>query len=174
MSWTSTYANRGMVLEQVIEISNRQYQARGIAEIQKIPTPVKVLKTDRTGKVYGYWEKKSTVDFIGIYQEGKETIPIAFDAKETKGKSLGFKNIHEHQLEFMVRWNQKGGQAFLVVLFSELNRYFRIGIEQLVMYMRNPLKSNQKSIPIKYFEENAAEIKEGKNMILDYLKGVTD
>ncbi|QIB26076.1 Holliday junction resolvase RecU [Caloranaerobacter azorensis] len=168
MAWASTYSNRGKLLEQIIEVANRQYRNKGIAEIQKIATPVKVLRTDKNGKIYGFWEKKSTVDFIGVCNG----IPIAFDAKETTGKSLKFDNIHKHQIEFMTNWQQRGGQAFLVVYFSELNRYFRLSILELLQYMKNPLKSNKKSIPIKYFEEYAIELKTGQVFVLDYLKGL--
>ena len=44
-----------------------------------------------------YFEKQSTVDYIGVAQG----IPIAFDAKETAGKSLPLQNIHAHQMAFM-------------------------------------------------------------------------
>jgi recombination protein U len=168
MAWASIYSNRGKLLEQIIEVTNRQYKNQGIAEVQKIATPVKVLHTDRNGKIHGFWEKKSTVDFIGVCSG----IPIAFDAKETTGKSLRFDNIHKHQIEFMTRWQRNGGQAFLVVYFSELNRYFRLSILELLQYLENPFKTNKKSIPIRYFEEYAAEIKEGECFVLDYLKGL--
>ena len=57
-----TYANRGMVSENVIELTCKQYEDRNLAVIRKVPTPVKVL-SNRNGRVSGFYEKKATVDF---------------------------------------------------------------------------------------------------------------
>lgn len=167
MSW-NTYANRGMELEQIIEISNQQYKSQGQAIIQKVPTPVKVLKTERNGRITGFWEKKSTVDFVGVF--GVKA--VAFDAKQTKGKSLPLQNIEQHQIDFMLQWRKQGHQAFIVVNFSDLDRYFRLDVFDLVAYMKKPYESNKKSIPVKYFEEKAAELGRGNKILLDYLKGI--
>ena len=52
-----------------------------LALIQKIPTPITPIKLDRNTMhiTLAYFEKKSTVDYIGLIQE----IPVCFDAKET-------------------------------------------------------------------------------------------
>ena len=164
MSWSS-YANRGMMLEQIVELANRQYEAKGQAIIQKIHTPVKVLKTQRDGRITGFWEKKSTVDFVGVYG----TRAIAFDTKQTKGKNLPLVNIEKHQIDFMLKWRKQGHQAFLLVYFSDLDRYFRLDILDIIEFMET---NTRKSIPIAFFEEKGTEIGKGKGIVLDYLRGV--
>jgi len=87
----TTHANLGMQLEQEVESSNLVYQHKGIAVVQKIPTPFKPIR-DRKGNFSKLIPaKKSTVDFIGCLN-GRG---IAFDAKETKRPSLLLDNVHE-------------------------------------------------------------------------------
>ena len=38
----TNYKNRGMFLEKVINISNKQYLERGLALINKVPTPTSI------------------------------------------------------------------------------------------------------------------------------------
>jgi len=147
----STYANRGMILEEIIELSNKHYLKTGQALIQKVPTPVKVLKC-KGSKIEGFWEKKSTVDFVGV-ANGKS---ICFDAKETKGKSLPLQNIHEHQLKFMRDWRGQGGEAFLIVYFKDIDKIFKTNIDDIMGFV---IMENRKSIPLSYFEEYAKELK---------------
>lgn len=160
-----TYANRGMALEQIIELSNAQYEAKGIALIQKIHTPVKVLKTHKNRRVTGFWEKKSTVDFLGV----KGSRAIAFDAKQIQGKNLPLANIGQHQIDFMVKWREQGHEAFLIVWFTDLDLFFRLNIIELIHFKKH---NERKSIPLDYFENIATEVTKGEGILLDYLKGV--
>ena len=66
------------------------------------------------------FEKKSSVDYIGVAQG----IPICFDAKETRQKSLPLKNIHEHQINFMESFEKQQGISFLIVHFLLNGKYF--------------------------------------------------
>jgi recombination protein U len=56
-------------------------------------------------------------------------IPICFDAKETRKASLPIANIHEHQIRFMEQFAKQGGLAFILVNFTELDRFFLLGFE---------------------------------------------
>lgn len=90
-------ANRGRSFEQLIEHSNKQYQTKGKALIQKVPTPWKVI---RRGKqiVSAHPAEKSTVDFVGV-ADGKA---IAFDAKSTRELTrFPLSNIEVHQMVFL-------------------------------------------------------------------------
>ena len=118
-----TYGNRGMDLEQEINLSNEYYLEEDIAAIYKKPTPIKITEVDykSKGKVItkAFFENPSTTDYNGIYK-GKY---IDFEAKETKLKtSFPLKNIHPHQIEHMMRVVKHGGICFLIVRFHVLNR----------------------------------------------------
>ena len=107
---------RGSTFEEIINFTNERYRQSRLALFQKIPTPITPVKMDPESKTItlAYFEKQSTVDYIGVAQG----VPIAFDAKETAGKSLPLQNIHEHQMEFMEEFCGQRGLAFLLVHFS--------------------------------------------------------
>lgn len=102
-------ANRGRGLETAIEYANAQYQGKGIAVIQKVATPTKVLAGRRGDtKVI---RQKSTVDFIGVWQ-GRA---LAFDAKATVAQGFTLSHLQDHQYEFLRSWVDCGGIAFLLL-----------------------------------------------------------
>ena len=90
---------RGSTLEELINSTNDFYRKKKLALVQKIPTPITPVEIDpETRRITkAYFEKDSTVDYIGVVQE----IPVCFDAKECKTDTFPLMNIHEHQFEFM-------------------------------------------------------------------------
>lgn len=160
------YANRGMTLEDDINLTNKYYLDNDIAIIYKKPTPIKITKTDynRAKISEAFFETQSTLDYNGIWQ-GKY---IEFDAKETKSKTMfPLSNIHKHQLEHIKRIIRHGGICFLIVRFSILNTtYILLGNDLLDF-----INSNERhSIPKKYFEDNCYAIEVKYSPRLDYLK----
>ena len=113
---------RGSVLEDMINRTIADYRSKKLALIQKIPTPITPMAQDKEGHITrAFFEKKSTVDYIGLVQE----IAVAFDAKESQTEKFPLKNIHEHQYQFMKEWEEQGGVAFLIILFNkELVAYY--------------------------------------------------
>jgi len=90
---------RGQGLEEMLNFVNDIYLQRGLALIQKIPTPITPIEIDKKNRhiTLAYFDKKSTVDYIGAVQG----IPVCFDAKECAYDRFSLANIHEHQIEFM-------------------------------------------------------------------------
>ena len=101
---------RGSTLEDLINRTNEQYREKGLALIQKVPTPITPIKIDKENRhiTLAYFDQKSTVDYIGAVQG----IPVCFDAKECNGDTFSLQNIHEHQVKFMEQFEQQGGMAF--------------------------------------------------------------
>lgn len=163
-----SYANRGMITEEIVEISCNQYQDRNLAVIRKVPTPVKVL-SNKGGRVTGFYEKKSTVDFEGTLKGGRS---VAFEAKQTKGISLSLNNISKHQIDYMKDVVKMDGIAFVLICFSELDKYYRLEVKDLTEYIKDPWKSNRKSLPIKFLEQYGTEVKSRNGMHLDFLEGI--
>ena len=107
----SKRGHRGDTLEDLLEYTHQYYHQLKLCRVDKISTPVKVVEIDGQGMVTkAFFEKKSTVDFIGIVQG----VFVAFDAKETHLKSLPLSNIHTHQLDYMQDVVSQGGLAFLL------------------------------------------------------------
>ena len=82
------YKNRGMTLENEINISNEYYLATGKAFIYKKPTPIQIVKVDYPSRdkatiKEGFYTTPSTTDYNGLYKG----YYIDFEAKETKSKT---------------------------------------------------------------------------------------
>ena len=160
------YGNRGMTLEEDIELTNEYYKEKNIALIYKKPIPIKVLKINSTKTRIqdAFYEKKSTLDYSGIYKEKY----IEFDAKETNSKtSFPLSNIHAHQIEHIKNILFYKGITFLIVRFNLLNTAYLLPGEKLIEFIN---QEDRKSIPLDYFEKNCKKIQLKYQPRLDYLK----
>ena len=112
---------RGSTLEDMINRTNERYLEKGLALIQKIPTPITPVRIDKEHRhiTLAYFEQRSTVDYIGAVQG----IPVCFDAKECNADTFPLQNIHEHQVEFMKNFEKQDGVAFLLIYFSRWNAF---------------------------------------------------
>jgi len=104
---------RGSFLEEMINKTNEIYKDNELALIQKIPTPITPINIDSSTKqiTLAYFEKKSTVDYIGAVQG----IPVCFDAKECNTDTFPLHNIHDHQIEFMRDYKNQDGISFIII-----------------------------------------------------------
>lgn len=159
-----THANRGKFLERIIDMANTKYRNAGLADIRKIPTPIQVTK-DKGQQVEGRKEKPEWVDYAGVCN-GRA---VVFDAKETKGKSFPLQNLHEHQYELLRSWYEKEAIAFLLVYFSELDKYYRLPFPPLQAAWTVAKNGGRKSIPIDTFENHASEVVSKDGYTLHYL-----
>lgn len=159
------HANRGMKLEKFIDLSCKQYAAKGLAQINKIPTPMKMKAKYNSGPA-AYYAEKSTVDFIGIYNG----LYQAFDTKETKVPRLELKKVPQHQVSFLREAARLGGQAYLIVYFSHVEEMYKIRIEKFERYFK---ENDRKSIPLEWFRENTTRIKSAHGIAFDFLEHFT-
>jgi len=163
------YANRGKSLETLIEYSNSQYKAKGVALIQKVATPWTVV---RRGKqiVSAFPAEKSTVDFIGTMKFMNGGVPIAFDAKQCKLKtSFPLSNIEKHQFDFLRDWEQQGGESFFIIEMTALNTIYKIEFKEIMKYWLESVNGGKKSIPIKDFTKFKV-LEQSGGIVLDYLE----
>ena len=125
---------RGSAFEAAINKTIDIYRDKKIALIQKIPTPITPVKLDKNSSQIklAYFEKKSTVDYIGVVQE----IPVCFDAKECQTDTFPLKNIHEHQYKFMTEFEEQGGVSFILLEFSNRNLAYYMTYKELNKFMK--------------------------------------
>ena len=137
---------RGSTLEELINRSNEQYREKGLALIQKVPTPITPVRIAKDTRqiTLAYFEQKSTVDYIGAVQG----IPVCFDAKECKETVFPLANIHEHQVVFMRDFEVQGGVAFLILYFTSADRYFYLPYEQLAVFWNRSKTGHAKHFKI--------------------------
>lgn len=165
-NFNSSYANRGMALENDINETNKYYIDYDIALIYKKPTPIRITKTNYQNMRIedGFFEKESTLDYNGVYKG----YYIEFDAKETKSKtSFTINNIHNHQIEYIKKVIKHGGIVFLIINFSILNKYYVLRGEDLIKFINN---NDRKSIPLEYFDVNCYKLEIKYAPRLDYIK----
>lgn len=124
---------RGSTLEELINYTNEYYKEKGLALVQKIPTPITPIKIDKESSqiTLAYFEKDSTVDYIGVCQG----VPICFDAKECSKDVFSLQNIHDHQLEFMENFEKQEGIAFLIILFTHRNEFYYMRYSEIKGYV---------------------------------------
>ena len=161
------YANRGMNLEEAINITNEYYLDKGIAVVHKKPTPIQIVKIDYTNGARicdAYFKSPSTTDYNGIYK-GKY---LDFEAKETQNKtSFPFHNIGEHQLRHLESVLKHDAIAFLIISFTKLDEVYFLDAKILLDYYNN---ESRKSIPYSYIKENGHLIKQGYFTRIDYIE----
>ncbi|TCT17016.1 recombination protein U [Natranaerovirga pectinivora] len=169
MAYWASRGLRGSTLEELINLTNEKYREKGLALIQKIPTPIKPIKIDKEKRhiSLAYFEQKSTVDYIGVVQG----IPICFDAKETSKKFLSIHNIHTHQIEFMESFEEQKGIAFLIVYFSTYDEYFYLPYKELKKYWYKAIEGGKKSINYTEFSSEY-KITTKNGLLLHYLEGI--
>lgn len=165
MAWQSR-GLRGSNLEELLNFTNDKYRDHGLAIIQKIPTSIKPIKLDKENRniSLAYFEKKSTVDYIGVVQG----IPICFEAKETTKEALPIQNIHQHQMDFMAGFEKQQGVAFLIVFFSNYNECYFLPFKELQTHYKRIKNGGKKSIPYKSFKKEYM-IKTKSGYFLHYL-----
>lgn len=137
---------RGSTLEDLINRTNEKYLENGLALIQKIPTPITPINIDKQTRhiTLAYFEKKSTVDYIGVVQG----IPVCFDAKECAVDTFSLQNIHEHQVLFMEQFEKQEGVAFFLLYYTHKNLFYYLPYEMLRFFWDRAKNGGRKSFRI--------------------------
>lgn len=161
-----SHGNRGMNLEEDINLTNEFYKSQGLCLVTKRPTPINVVKVDYTnGPIItnAYFEKQSTTDYNGIYQ-GKY---LDFEAKSTqKTTSFPLSNISPHQISHLEQVIKHGGIAFFIIEFARLKETYLLDAQYVIDFYKS---SKRKSIPYNQFKTIGKQIKRGFAPRLDYL-----
>ena len=167
----TSFKNRGMFLENILNDSNTYYNSIDKCLIYKKPTPIKVLNvtypTDRSHLIdKAVYSNISTLDYNGIYKEKY----IEFDAKECHSKTaFPLENLKEHQLLHIKRVIKQKGIAFLIIFMN--NEFFLLKGEDIISFIDN---NDRKSINFDYIKSHAFKIAESFTPRLKYLDAVDE
>ena len=137
---------RGSVLEDLVNRSNEIYLEKGLALIQKIPTPITPIQIDKQSRhiTLAYFEQKSTVDYIGCVQG----IPVCFDTKECISDTFALQNLHDHQVRFMTNFEKQGGVAFLLIYYSSRDLFYYLPYRDMMEFWNRKESGGRKSFRI--------------------------
>lgn len=169
MGTWKTRGLRGSTLEELINMSNEKYSMGNLALIQKIPTPIKPINMDKsTGQItLAYFDQKSTVDYIGVVQG----IPVCFDAKECHASTFPLQNIHEHQIEFMDKFEKQGGISFVIIHYTAKDEMYYIPFCDINRFWQRACDGGRKSFT--YDEINKDyKIRSHSGIMVHYLEAL--
>ena len=152
MSTWNSRGLRGSTLEDLINRTNERYGELNLALIQKIPTPITPVQIDKEHRhiTLAYFDKISTVDYIGAVQG----IPVCFDAKECSVDTFPLQNVHEHQMNFMEKFERQGGISFLIIFYSGRNTLYYMKYKEIRKFWNRAREGGRKSFR---FEELTPE-----------------
>ena len=165
----TSFSNRGMFLENIINESNTYYNSIEKSLIFKKPTPIKVLNVTYPNNRSHLIDKAvyssiSTLDYNGIYREKY----IEFDAKECHSiSSFPLSNIKEHQLSHIKNVIKQKGLVFLIIYMN--NEFFLLKGNDIINYIEN---NDRKSIEFDYIKTKGIKISESYLPRLKYLDAV--
>lgn len=160
---------RGSLLEDLINRSNEAYLEKGLALIQKIPTPITPIKIDKENRhiTLAYFDQKSTVDYIGCVQG----VPVCFDAKECTTDTFSLQNIHAHQMRFMEEFEKQGGISFLIIYYTGRDEMFYVPFTDVKRFWDRKENGGRKSF--RYEEINRDFLlHRGYGVLVPYLEGL--
>ena len=124
-SFRGRTANKsGQFFETLVEYSCARYKQAKIADIQKTPEPMKILKpiNRSRGTFEAVFAKQAQPDFKGVLCGGRM---IMFEAKRTKATSIAKDRISDEQAINLNSATELGAECFVLVSFSE-QRYFKV------------------------------------------------
>ena len=142
---------RGSTLEEMINRTIDKYKEKGLALIQKVPTPITPINIEPSTRhiTLAYFDQKSTVDYIGVVQG----IPVCFDAKECAVDTFALQNIHPHQFDFMERFEEQKGIAFLIIYYSHKDLLYYLPFSDLKKFWDRKEEGGRKSFRFEELDE---------------------
>lgn len=169
MSTWNSRGLRGSTLEELVNRTNEQYREKGLALIQKVPTPITPIKIDKEHRhiTLAYFEQKSTVDYIGIVQG----IPVCFDAKECRTDAFPLANVHPHQIQFMKDFERQKGIAFLLLYFSGRDLFYYLKLSELLRFQERADQGGLKRFRLEELDMEY-ELKQNRGLFVPYLEGL--
>jgi penicillin-binding protein-related factor A (putative recombinase) len=116
----TSYARRGLALEEVLEYQHLLYRSAGVADIRKLPTDWHVTGRRENGLNHGWVAfpaRKSVVDYLGFLMDGS-CRHIAVEAKQTAGERWPLSALPEHQQAYLAAVDRWGGVAGVVLWWT--------------------------------------------------------
>ena len=169
MGTWKTRGLRGSTLEDLINRTNDSYREKGLALIQKVPTPITPISIDKESRhiTLAYFDQKSTVDYIGAVQG----IPVCFDAKECAASTFPLQNLHPHQVAFMREFEQQGGVSFILVSYPGLEEMYYVPFRHVEKFWRRMEEGGRKSFTYNEVDK-AFRVRAFREFFVHYLEAM--
>ncbi|AMD81000.1 Holliday junction-specific endonuclease [Mycoplasmopsis canis PG 14] len=146
--------NRGMFLEKIINKTISYFWTNNYAFIEKKTLDISFNKVIHQKNHLiinkGYISKKSTVDYIGMFNGAF----VCFEAKSCNENRFDLSNIKEHQIQYLNLINKNGGTAFVVLFFSTNNTFFKLNLQ----FLNSCISKGFKSISYEEIKKNSKQL----------------
>lgn len=107
---------RGQWFEGIVETACAYYRARGVADIEKTPEPMRPTKSLGAGRFIAYYTSAAQADFKGTLQGGRT---VNFEAKHTDQGRMQQSRITDTQSQKLDNTAKMGGICFVLCSFGE-------------------------------------------------------
>ena len=162
MGGFNAHGLRGSLLEDMLNRTNESYRRKGLALIQKVPTPITpVSMNDNKQITLAYFEQKSTVDYIGAVQG----IPVCFDAKESATDTVPLQNIHEHQIDFMNDFERQVGIAFILLMYTNRDELYYVPLSDINRFWNRMKEGGRKSFTYDEVDHSFSVARKGEYLV---------
>ncbi|MGB4589021.1 MAG: Holliday junction resolvase RecU [Clostridiaceae bacterium] len=64
-----------------------------------------------------------------------------------------FRNIEQHQLDYLTEWSSLGGTSFFIVEMLALRKIFRVELNEIMSYWLAAEAGGRKNIPLMDFDK---------------------
>lgn len=105
----------GQKSEKIIEQSCIYYAKKGIANIDKTPEPMQVIRPVHRGVYQAVFTKSAQPDFTGTLAGGQS---VMFEAKNTDTTNIKFERITYAQETYLDAHQELGAHCFVLVSFK--------------------------------------------------------
>jgi len=155
----------GLSFEELVSRSCEYYRQCGIADIEKIPEPIRpISKVDRYGRFTAVFEKQAQPDYKGVIKGGR---CIVFDAKETTSGKISISVLSETQKETLLNYNKLGAVSGVLMAYNFTWFYFM----PIDIFLSAKLLNNHQYWTAYEVEKQVEPIRfQGTN--LDFLKNI--
>ena len=113
---------KGDLFENLIDATCSYYKRMGIADIQKTPEPMRIIRpiNRQKGTFEAYFEKQAQPDFKGVTHGGRA---ILFEAKRTETTSISQNRVTVEQMHNFNSASNLGAECFVMVSIQERHFY---------------------------------------------------
>ena len=154
----------GEWFEGMIKAACDYYRYVGLADIEKTPEPMKILRPYGNGQFLACFEGAAQADFKGTLRGGRS---VNFEAKHTDGEKMEQSRVTDVQVKKLDNTARMGGLCFVLCSFSKTHSFYRIPWEIW--------KDMKGTFGHKYFTPEEAKlfrVRTGGNGILMFLNGI--
>lgn len=105
----------GKAFEERLDRTFEYYKARGYAQVDKTPEPMKVLRSLDKGRFIACFLKKAQPDYKGTVKGGRS---VMFEAKYTTQPRMAQDVVNEAQWEYLDRSAALGARCYVLAGFK--------------------------------------------------------